>query len=222
MAQSANTKGTPFAIDASWGNSTSDPLSGGKSGGCSKKLLYQRTNFFLIFCLDLDQNQFNYTWTEKRGDYTGNFSSIRTWTKSHKCVKKMNWQSNFQMTTVVGIIWWDKPRVFGDRKTLSLLYLSICIEERRILNCKSSHTLALIWLILNLGISYRRHSYASATFIFNKQDFMVTNRIIYFKKWQKNFENKEETFFKEAIITIKMVREIQRKLLMETALKVFF
>ena len=39
----------------------------------------------------------------------------------------------------VGIMCGDKPWPLADRKTVSLLYLSIEVEGRRILNCKNPH-----------------------------------------------------------------------------------
>ena len=51
--------------------------------------------------------------------------------------QKMNWQNKCQHLIEIGIICGDKPWPLVDRKTVSLLYLSIGVEGRRILNRKN-------------------------------------------------------------------------------------
>ena len=51
----------------------------------------------------------------------------------------MNWQSKWQRLIEIGIMCGDKPWPLADRKTVSLLYLSIGVEGGRILNCKNPH-----------------------------------------------------------------------------------
>ena len=53
--------------------------------------------------------------------------------------QKMNWQNKCQRLIEVGIKCGDKPWPLADRKTVSLLYLSIGIEGRRVLNCENPH-----------------------------------------------------------------------------------
>ena len=53
--------------------------------------------------------------------------------------QKINWQNKLQRLIEVGIMCGDKPWPLADRKTVSLLYLSIGVEGRRILNCKNPH-----------------------------------------------------------------------------------
>ena len=53
--------------------------------------------------------------------------------------QKMTWQNKCQRLIEVGIMCGDKPWPLADRKTVSLLYLSIGVEGRRILNCKNPH-----------------------------------------------------------------------------------
>ena len=52
---------------------------------------------------------------------------------------KMNWQNKCQRLIEVGIKCGDKPLQLADRKTVSLLYLSIQIEGPRILDCENPH-----------------------------------------------------------------------------------
>ena len=55
--------------------------------------------------------------------------------------QKKNWQNKCQQLIEGGIMCGDKPWSLADRKTVSLLYLSIGIEGHRILNCKNPHIL---------------------------------------------------------------------------------
>ena len=53
--------------------------------------------------------------------------------------QKMNWQNECQQLIEVGIMCDDKPWSLVDSRTVSLLYLSIGIEGRRILKYKNPH-----------------------------------------------------------------------------------
>ena len=53
--------------------------------------------------------------------------------------QKMKWQSKCQRLIEVRIMCGEKPWPLADRKTVSLLYLSIGVEGRSILNCKNPH-----------------------------------------------------------------------------------
>ena len=51
----------------------------------------------------------------------------------------MKWQNKCQSFFEVVIMCGDKPWPLANRETVSLLYLSIGVEWRRILNCKNPH-----------------------------------------------------------------------------------
>ena len=121
----------------------------------------------------------------------------------------------------------DKLWPVADRKTVSLLYLSIGIEGRRILNCKNPHimidTLATadFWkiveetFILPHNITVDRH-----VFLITKQLRGETVEHFYekLKELAENcdFENKEETLIRDVFITNLMDPEIQMELLKQT------
>ena len=91
--------------------------------------------------------------------------------------QKMNWQNKCQRLIEVGIMCGDKPWSLADRKTVSLLYLSIGIEGRRILNCKNPHimidTLATIdfWKIVEEAFIRPRNM------TFDRHVFLITKQL---------------------------------------------
>ena len=130
----------------------------------------------------------------------------------------MNWQNKWQLLIEVGIMCGDKPWPLADRKTVSLLYLSIEIEGRRILNCKNWHiiidTLATVdfWKIVEEAFNRPRN------ITFDRHVFLITKRLrgehFYgkLKELEENcdFENKEETLIRDVFITNLMDPEIQK------------
>ena len=139
----------------------------------------------------------------------------------------MNWQNKCQRLIEVGIMCGDKPWSLKDRKTVSLLYLSIGIEGRRILNSKNPHilinTLATVhfWKIVEeafirpRNITFNRH-----VFLIRKQLRGETVEHFYgkLKELAENcgFEIKEETLIRDVFITNLMDPDIQKKLLKQT------
>ena len=121
----------------------------------------------------------------------------------------------------------DKPWPLADRKTVSLLYLSIGIEGRRILNCKNPHimidTLATVdfWKIVEEAfIRPRNITFDRHVFLITKQLRVETVEVFYekLKEMAENcdFENKEETLIREVLITNLMDPENQKELLKQT------
>ena len=139
----------------------------------------------------------------------------------------MNWQNKCQRLIEVGIMCGDKPWPLADRKTVSLLYLSIGIEGRRILNCKNRHiiidTLATVdfWKIVEEAFNRTRNiTFDRHVFLITKQLRGETVEHFYgkLKELEGNcgFENKEETLIRDVFITNLMDPEIQKELLKQT------
>ena len=141
--------------------------------------------------------------------------------------QKMNWQNKCQRLIEVGIMCGDKPWSLADRKTVSLLYLSIGIEGRRILNCKNPHimidTLATIdfWKIVEEAFIRPRN------ITFDRHVFLIIKKlrgetVEHFhgklKELAENcdFENKEETLIRDVFITNLIDSEIQKELLKQS------
>ena len=143
--------------------------------------------------------------------------------KARNAQQKMSWQNKCERLIEVGIMCGDKPWSLADRKTVSLLYLSIGIEGRRILNCKNPHimidTLTTVdfWKIVEeafirpRNITFHRH-----VFLITKQ--LRGETVEHFhgklKELAENcdFGNKEETLIRD-VITNLIDPETQKELL---------
>ena len=139
----------------------------------------------------------------------------------------MNWQNKCQRLIEVGMMCGDKPWPLADRKTVSLLYLSIGVKRRRILNCKNPHimintiTTVDFWKIVEeafirpSNITFDRH-----VFLITKQLRGETVEHFYGKLKELadncDFENKEETLLRDVFITKLLDSEIQKELLKQT------
>ena len=120
--------------------------------------------------------------------------------------QKMNWQNKCQRLIEVGIICGDKPWPLADRKTVSLLFLSIGIEGRRILNFKNPHKLIDTLTTVDFWKTVEEAFIRPRNITFNRHVFMITKQLRgetvehFYGKLKKlaeaencDFENKEET-----------------------------
>ena len=127
----------------------------------------------------------------------------------------------------IGIMCGDKPWPLADRKTVSLLYLSLEVEGRRTLNCKNPHIMidtlstAEFWKIVEAAFIRPR------SIIFDRQVFLITKQLRgetverFYGKLKElaencDFENKEETLIRDVFITNLIDPEIQKELLKQT------
>ena len=141
--------------------------------------------------------------------------------------QKMNRQNKCQRLIEVGIMCGDKPWPLADRKTVSLLYLSVGIKVRRILNYKNPHimidtlTTVDLWKIVEEAfIRPRNITFDRHVFQITKQHRGETVEHFYgkLKELTENcdFGNKEETLIRDVFITNLMDPEIQKELLKQT------
>ena len=112
--------------------------------------------------------------------------------------QKMNWQNKCQRLIEVGMMCGDKPWPLADRKTVCLLYLSIGVEGRRILNCKNLHVFSVTKQLRGETVEQ----------FYGKLKELAVNC---------NFKNKEEIMIRDVFITNLMDPEIQKELLKQTA-----
>ncbi|XP_075239367.1 uncharacterized protein LOC142334924 [Convolutriloba macropyga] len=121
----------------------------------------------------------------------------------------------------------DKQWPLEDRKTVSLLYLSIGVKGRRAFNCRNPHimidTLTTVdfWKIgEKTFIHPRKITFDRHVFLITKQVWGETVEHFYrkLKELAENckFENKEETLIRDVFITNLVDPEIQKELLKET------
>ena len=135
--------------------------------------------------------------------------------------QKKNWQNKCQRLIEIGIMCGDKPWSLVDRKIVSLLYLSIGVEGRRILNCKNPQIMidtlstADFWKIVEGAfIRPRNIPFDGRVFLITKQLRGETVKHFYgkLKELAENcdFENKEETLIRDVFITNLIDPEIQK------------
>ena len=139
----------------------------------------------------------------------------------------MNWQNKCQQLIEVGMMCGDEPWPLADRKTVSLLYLRIGVEGRRILICKNPHIMVDTLTTVNFVKIVEEAFIRPRNITFDRHVFLITKQfraetVEHFcgklKKWAENcdFENKKETLIRNVFITNLIGPEIQKELLKQT------
>ena len=228
MAQSA-AKRTPLGIDAFWDKHTSDPPLRWKKWRVQYKLAQlAKENIILDTLLgpkpEMVDLLFEPIYEETIAGASAQSERERN---ARNAQQKMNWQNKCQRLIEIGIMCGDKPWPLADRKTVFLLYLSIGVEGRRILNCKNPHiiidtlTTVDIWKIVEEAfIRPRNITFDRHVFLITKQLRGETVDHFYGKLKDSaencDFEKKEETLIRNAFITNLMDPEFQKELLKQT------
>ena len=142
---------------------------------------------------------------------------------------KMKWQNKCQRLIEIGIMCGDKLWSLADKKkTVSLVYLSIGLEGRWILNCKNPHIMndtlstAEFWKIVEAAfICPRNTTFDRHIFLIAKQLRSETVKQFYGKL--KRISRKlrfwkiiEESLLRDVFITNLIDPEIQKELLKQT------
>ena len=227
MAQSAN-KRTPLGIDAFWDKPTSDQSLRCEKWRVQYKLaILAKENIFLDILLgpkpEMVDLPLEPIYEETRFGYFSQSERER----NARNAQKVNWQNKCQRLIEIGTLCGDISWSLADRKTVSLLYLSIGVEGRRILNCKNPHIMidtlstAEFWKIAEEAfirpqkITFDRH-----VFLIAKQLRGKTVEHFYGKLKESaekcDFKNKEETLIRDVFITNLIDPEIQKELLKQT------
>ena len=140
---------------------------------------------------------------------------------------KLQWELKFQKITEAGILCGERPWNLCDQKCVSLLYLSIGTEGRRLLTQKFPHdniydlsTLKL-WEMMEIAfIRPRNITFDQYVFFSRKQKKGETVEQLYsiLKELAENcdFENREEAIIRDIFITNMLDDDIQRELLQDT------
>ena len=228
MAQSA-TKRIPRGIDPFWDKPTPDPPLRWEKWRVQYKLaLLAKENIILDTLLGPKPEMVELP-LEPIYEKTIVGASAQSERERHarNAQQKMNWQNKCQRLIEVGIMCGDEPWSLTDRKTVSLLYLSIGIEGRRILNCKNPHimidTLTTVdfWKIVEeafirpRNITFDRHVFLSTKQLRGETVEHFFGKL---KELAENcdFEKKEETLIRYVFITNLIDPEIQKELLKQT------
>ena len=140
---------------------------------------------------------------------------------------KLQWLLKCQKTTEAGILFGERPWNLCDQKCVSLLYLSIGTEGRRLLTQKFPHdniydltTLKLRDMMEIAFIHPRNITFDRYVFFSRKQKKGETIEQFYsiLKELAENcdFENREEAIIRDIFITNMLDDDIQRELLRDT------
>ena len=139
---------------------------------------------------------------------------------------KMNWENRCQKQMGIGIICGDKPWTQSDRKIVSMLYLSLGTEGRRIICSRNPHlkmdilTTVELWNIMeSTFIPQRNITFDRYMLLTTKQS--KGESIEHFgklKELSENFElgNQEDTLISELFFANMQDPEIQKEKLRET------
>ena len=215
MAQSA-TKRTPLGIDPFWDKPTPDPPLRWEKWRVQYKLaLLAKENIILDTLLgpkpEMVELPLEPIYKETIEGASAQSERERE-RNARNAQQKMIWQNKCQRLKEVGNMCCDKPWPLADRKTVSLLYLSIGMEGRRILNCKHPHimidTLATVnfWKIVEEAfIRPRNITFDRHVFLITKQLRGGTLEHFYgkLKELTENcdFENNGETLIRDVFVT---------------------
>ena len=140
---------------------------------------------------------------------------------------KLQWELKYQKITEAGILCGEGPWNLCDQKCVSLLYLSIGTEGRRLLTQKFPHdniydlTTLKLWEMMEIAIIRPRNiTFDRYVFFTWKQKKGETVEQFYsiLKELAENsdFENREEAIIRDIFITNMLDDDIQRELLRHT------
>ena len=140
---------------------------------------------------------------------------------------KLQWELKCQKITEAGILCGERPWNLCDQKCVSLLYLSIGTEGRRLLTQKFPHdniynlTTLKLWEMMEIAfIRPRNITFDRLVFFSRKQKKGETVEQFYsiLKELAENcdFENREEAIIRDIFITNMLDDDIQRELLRDT------
>ena len=140
MAQPAN-KRTLLGIDAFWDKPTPDPPLCWENWRVQYKLSLLAKEIIILDTLLGPKPEMVDIPLEPIYEETivGSSAQSERERNVRNAQQKMNWQNKCQRLIEIGIMCGDKPWTLADRTTVSLLYLSIGVERRCILNCNNPH-----------------------------------------------------------------------------------
>ena len=143
------------------------------------------------------------------------------------CQLKLQWDFKYQKKAEAGVLCGERPCNLCDQKCVSLLYLSIGTEGRRLLTQKFPHdniydlTTLILWEMMEIAfIRPRNITFDRYVFFSRKQKKGETVEQFYsiLKELAENcdFENREEVIIRDIFITNMLDDDIQRELLRDT------
>ena len=228
MAQSAMQKRTPLGIEPFWEKQSADPpLKWEKWQMQAKLALLAKENIALDILLEPKPETVQ---LPLEPIYENTITGSSAQSERERLVRdaqlKMNWENRCQKQMEIGIMCGDKPWTQADRKTVSMLYLSLGTEGRRIICSRNTHlkmdnlTTVELWNIMeSTFIRQRNITFYRYMLLSTKQSEEET--IEHFGKLKELSENcdlgdQEDTLIRDLSIANMQDPEIQRELLRET------
>ena len=140
---------------------------------------------------------------------------------------KMNWENRCQKQMEIGIMCGDKPWAQAYRKTVSMLYLSLGSEGRRIICSRNPHlkmdilTTVELWNIMEATFFRQRNITFDRYMLLNTKQSKGESIEHFFGKLKEISENcdlgnQEDTLIRDLFIANMQDPEIQRELFRET------
>ena len=229
MVQSATQKQTPLGIEPFWEKpSAYPPLKWEKWQMQAKLALLKKENITLDILLEPKPENVQLP-LEPIYESTITDSSAQSERErlARNAQLKMNWVNRCQKQMEVGIMCGDKPWTQADRKTVSMLYLSLGTEGRRIICSRNSHlkvdilTTVELWQIMDKTfIRQRNISFDRYMLLTTKQskEESIEHFFGKLKGLSENCDhgNQEDTLIRDLFIANMQDPEIQREILRET------
>ena len=158
---------------------------------------------------------------------TGSSAQSERETLASNAQLKMNWENRCQKQIEIGIMCGDKPWAHADRKTVSMLYLSLGTEGRRIVCSRNPHlkmdilTTAELWNIMEATFIRQQKITFDRYMLLTTKQSKGESIEHFFGKLNELSENcelgsGEDTLIRDLFIANMQEPEIQRELLRET------
>ena len=229
MAQPAAQKRTPLGIEPFWDKPSVDPpLKWEKWQMQAKLALLANENITIDTLLEPKPETVQLPLEPiYEVTITGSSAQSERERLARNGQSKMNWENRCQRQLEIEIMCGDKPWAQADRKTVSMLYLSLGTEGRRIVCSQNPHlkmdglSTAELWTIMETAFIRQRN------ITFDRYVFLTTKQTRgesiehFFGKLKKLSENcelgsQEDTLIRDLFIANMLDPEIQRELLRET------
>ena len=229
MTQSATQKRTPLGIEPFWEKPSADPpLKWEKWQMQAKLALLAKENIAFDILLEPKPEAVKLPLEPiYENTITGSSAQSERERLARKAQLKMNCENRCQKQMEIGIMCGDKPWAQADRKTVSMLYLSLGTEGRRIICSRNSHlkmdilTTVELWNIMESTFICQRNITFDGYMLLTTKQSKGESIEHFFGKLKELSENcdlgnQEDTLIRDLFIANMQDPEIQRELLKET------
>ena len=229
MAQPATQKRTPLGIEPFWDKPSADPpLKWEKWQMQAKLALLAKENITLDTLLEPKPETVHLPLEPIYKDtITGSSAQSERERLARNAQSKMNWENRCQRQLEIGVMCGGKPWAQADRKTVSMLYLSLGTEGRRVVWSGNPHlkmdilTTAELWTIMESAFIRQRNITFDRYVLLTTKQTRGESIEHFFGKLKEFSENcelgsQEDTLIRKLFIAKMLDPEIQRELLRET------